>query len=67
MRRDKHCILLIEPPFYRLFKDIYSLDRYLLSLGYLAGTIKKETDWSVMTYNPSLTEEMKGVLSFERL
>lgn len=51
MKRNQHRILLIEPPFYRLFKDTYSLVRYPLSLGYLAGTIRKETNWSVMVYN----------------
>jgi len=50
-RLQKNRILLIEPPFYRLFKDTYSLDRYPLSLGYLAGTIKKETTWDVTAYN----------------
>ena len=44
-------ILLIEPPFYRLYKDTYSLTRYPLSLGYLTGTINKKTDWKVMAYN----------------
>lgn len=51
MKRDKHKILLIEPPFYRLFKDTYSLTRFPLSLAYLAGAIKNETRWSVMVYN----------------
>ena len=41
MAQIQRRILLIEPPFYRLFKDNYSLDRYPLSLGYLSGTIKK--------------------------
>lgn len=50
-QRNHRRILLIEPPFYRLYKDTYSLDRYPLSLGYLAGTIKKETDWDVLVYN----------------
>jgi radical SAM superfamily enzyme YgiQ (UPF0313 family) len=51
MKKDQQKILLIEPPFYRLFKDTYSLVKYPLSLGYLAGTIKKETNWDVMAYN----------------
>jgi len=51
MKRNQYRILLIEPPFYRLFKDTYALDRYPLSLGYLAGAIRKETDWNVMVYN----------------
>jgi radical SAM superfamily enzyme YgiQ (UPF0313 family) len=51
MKQNKHRILLIEPPFFRLFKDTYALDRYPLGLGYLAGTIRKKTDWSIMAYN----------------
>lgn len=50
-------ILLIEPPFYRLFHDKYSLDKYPLSLGYMAGTIKKETNWDVMVYNADFTHK----------
>ena len=55
-------ILLIEPPFYRLFKETYSLDRYPLALGYLACTIKNRTDWDVMAYNTDfnpLSESIK--------
>lgn len=44
-------ILLIEPPFLRLFKDAYSLERYPLSLGYLAGAILANGQWDVKTYN----------------
>ena len=51
VKRDRHRVLFIEPPFYRLFKNTYSLHRYPLSLGYLAGTVRKETDWGVMAYN----------------
>lgn len=61
-QKTQHKILLIEPPFYRLFKDTYSLDRYPLSLGYLAGTITKETNWDVMVYNSDFfpqSESMK--------
>jgi len=46
-----HKILLIEPPFYRLFKETYALVRYPLSLGFLAASIKASTDWDVMAYN----------------
>lgn len=51
MEEFKKKILLIEPPFYRLFKNTYSLDRYPLSLAYLAGAIKKQSDWNVLVYN----------------
>jgi len=61
MKQDQRKILLIEPPFYRLFKDTYSLDRYPLSLGYLAGTIRKETNWSVMAYNSDFSPESETV------
>lgn len=50
-------ILLIEPPFYRLFKSTYSLSRYPLSLGYLAGMIRKETNWSVVVYNADFSPQ----------
>ena len=48
-------ILLIEPPFHRLFKDSYSLERYPLSLGYLAGAILAAGGWEVRTYNADFT------------
>ncbi len=44
-------ILLIEPPFHRLFKATYSLDRCPLALGYLADAVKRNTDWLVQTCN----------------
>ncbi len=44
-------VLLIEPPYYRLFKDTYSLNRMPLSLGYLASAIKARTSWEVSVYN----------------
>ena len=50
-------ILLIEPPFCRLFKPTYSLEIYPLALGYLAGKIKKDTAWQVMTYNADFSPE----------
>ncbi|NLI13612.1 MAG: radical SAM protein [Peptococcaceae bacterium] len=54
-------ILLIEPPFYRLYKDTHSLNRYPLSLGYLAGMIRKETNWSVMAYNADFSSHSEPV------
>ena len=44
-------ILLIEPPFYRLYKDSYSNHCHPLNLGYLAGTIQKDSNWNVVSYN----------------
>jgi radical SAM superfamily enzyme YgiQ (UPF0313 family) len=50
-KKRKPKILLVNPPYYRLFRDSYSTDRYPLGLGYLAGVIKSGTDWDVMVYN----------------
>ncbi|MBF0463682.1 MAG: B12-binding domain-containing radical SAM protein [Nitrospirae bacterium] len=44
-------LLLIEPPFYRLYKDTYALEIFPLSLGYLSATVKRDTNWDVMAYN----------------
>ncbi len=44
-------VLLIEPPFYRLFDEHYSLCRYPLSLAYLAASVAAHTDWQVRCYN----------------
>ncbi len=47
----KNKILLIEPPFYRLHKNTYSLDRIPFGLAYLAGSILENTCWDVKVYN----------------
>ncbi|MEI8139867.1 MAG: radical SAM protein [bacterium] len=44
-------VMFIQPPFFRLFKDTFSFNGYPFSLGYLAGTVKKETSWEVSAYN----------------
>ena len=44
-------LLLIEPPYYRLYKDTYSLSVYPLALGYLAAVAQRDTDWDVAAYN----------------
>ena len=50
-----HRILLVAPPFYRLFKDTYALPRFPLSLGYLAAAIRARTDWTVQVFNADFT------------
>jgi anaerobic magnesium-protoporphyrin IX monomethyl ester cyclase len=60
-------ILLIHPPFYRLFTDDYSYNRYPISLGYLARTILRDTDWNVMVYNADfnkMNQNGKGIVTF---
>lgn len=45
-------ILLIEPPFRRLYHPDASLNKLPLSLGYLAGIIQcRKPDWEVKIYN----------------
>ena len=50
-------ILLIEPPFFRLYDQNYSLNKYPLSLGYLAAAIKKDTSHDVQVYNADFTSK----------
>ncbi len=54
-------IMLIEPPFYRLYKASYSLDRYPLSLGYLAAAITGNTGWDVRVYNADFSPQSEPV------
>lgn len=49
--RNSRKILLVEPPFHRLFKGTLSLDRYPLGPGYLAAAVRRRTDWDVLVYN----------------
>jgi anaerobic magnesium-protoporphyrin IX monomethyl ester cyclase len=51
MHRGGPRILFIEPPFYRLSSNASSLDRYPLGLGYLAGAVRRATDWRVLVHN----------------
>lgn len=43
-------LLLLEPPFHRLYSDSYGLKRFPLGLGYLAGAARKLEGWSVGLY-----------------
>jgi len=52
-------IMLIEPPFYRLYHDQFCLVKYPLGLGYLSGAILKNTNWTVQTYNADFNAEKK--------
>ena len=52
-------LMLIEPPFYRLYHDQYCLVKYPLALGYLSGAVIKNTNWSVQTYNADFNVNKK--------
>lgn len=51
LKQNQSKILLVQPPYYRLFKKTYSSARYPLSLGYLAGEIRRKTNWNVLVYD----------------
>ena len=57
--KNNRRLMLIEPPFYRLYHDQYCLVKYPLALGYLSGSILKNTNWSVQTYNADFNIEKK--------
>ena len=52
-------VMFIEPPFYRLYHDQYCLVKYPLALGYLSGSVIKNTNWSVQTYNADFNAKKK--------
>jgi radical SAM superfamily enzyme YgiQ (UPF0313 family) len=61
-------ILLIQPPFFRLFHDSFCFERYPLSLGYLAGVILSETQWDVLVLNADFNPKSKrrtNTMSFQ--
>lgn len=62
MSGKEHRILLIEPPFNRLYKSTYSLGRVPLSLSYLAGAIMtKKSGWRVGIYNADFSPRDEAV------
>ncbi|MFZ5584616.1 MAG: B12-binding domain-containing radical SAM protein [Thermodesulfobacteriota bacterium] len=50
MKPRSRRLLLVEPPFYRLFDERYSLCRYPLALGYLAAAAAG-AGWRARAYN----------------
>ena len=50
-------IVIVYPPFYRLFDDSYSYGEYPLALGYLSSSIKAHTDWHVVAYNADFSRK----------
>jgi anaerobic magnesium-protoporphyrin IX monomethyl ester cyclase len=52
-------ILLLQPPFYRLYGDAHQFSRYPLALGFLAGAIKGGTTWDVRAYNADFSAQTR--------
>ncbi len=57
--KNNRKLMLIEPPFYRLYHDQYCLVKYPLALGYLSGSVIKNTNWDVQTYNADFNANKK--------
>ena len=54
-------IMIIDPPFKRLYHDHASLVKFPLALGYLSGAILKWTDWEVQAYNADFNPKRKAI------
>ena len=57
--RNNRKIMLVEPPFYRLYHDQQSFVKFPLPLGYLSSAVCKDTDWKVQTYNADFNPREK--------
>lgn len=60
-------ILLMEPPYYRLYKDTFCLVKYPLALGYLSGVILRDTDWVVQACNTDFNPEQNETASLAHM
>ena len=54
-------IMIIDPPFKRLYHDQASLVKFPLALGYLSGAVLKWTDWEVQAYNADFNPQRKAI------
>ena len=57
----KRRILLIEPPFYRLYNNSFSLNGFPFALAYLAGSILENSEWFVKAYNSDFSKSGKRI------
>ena len=59
--RARRRILIIDPPFKRLYHDSASLVKFPLALGYLSGAVLKWTDWDVQAYNADFNPNNRSI------
>ena len=59
--KNNRRVMLMEPPFYRLYHDQQSFVKYPLPLGYLSSAVCKNTNWSVQTYNSDFNPNEKNL------
>ena len=57
----KRRIMIIDPPFKRLYHDHASLVKFPLALGYLSGAVLKWTDWQVQAYNADFNPNKSAI------
>ena len=57
--KNNRRVMLMEPPFYRLYHNQQSFVKYPLPLGYLSSAVCKNTNWSVQTYNSDFNPNEK--------
>jgi anaerobic magnesium-protoporphyrin IX monomethyl ester cyclase len=60
-------LMLIEPPFYRLYKDSFSLIKFPLGLGYLAAVALRDTDWKIQAYNADFNPRSSEPVTLEHM
>ena len=54
-------IMIVDPPFKRLYHNNASLVKFPLALGYLSGAVLKWTDWEVQAYNADFNPAKKAI------
>ena len=60
-RSSRKRVMIIDPPFKRLYHDAASMVKFPLALGYLSGAVLKWTDWEVQAYNADFNPKAKAV------
>ncbi|MBI2852978.1 MAG: radical SAM protein [Chloroflexi bacterium] len=59
--QNERRILLVEPPFYRLYDTRFGVNIFPLSLGYLSAAIMSRTSWKVQAYNAEFSGQQVGI------
>ena len=54
-------VMIVDPPFKRLYHDHASLVKFPLALGYLSSAVLKWTDWEVQAYNADFNPQKRAI------
>ncbi len=60
-------LLLVEPPFYRLYGGGLSLVKFPLAMGYLSGAVLARTTWEVVAANLDFDPRADAAITFRHL